>query len=424
MTMQKQFAAFLFALTCALPAMPALAQSRAGIAAIVNEDIITNSDVDARANLAIQGGRLRPDANVLKQLRSQALDALIEEQIRLSEAKKANIKIDDKEIDDGFAKLAAQNNLTADQFKQILNKQPGNLASLRHQIEAQIAWGQIVKRKLRPQVNVSDTEIDNYLAEQDKNKGKVEYEVADIFLPAHNPQEEASALKLAQEIITQMREKGQRFSVLARQFSQGSEASKGGLLGWVRQGTLDPELDKVLAVMPVNEASTPVKAADGYHVLFLKGKREIQSLAEQSRKVQIKQVFSPAPPQAPPQYVQQSFEQIKKWQAQAVDCTAMQNIIKANPSPLSKDLGMMQLSDLPPPVLAAVQNAPIGKIQEPLRAADGFLLLMVCGREDQVDNEAVRDAAANIIGSERLNRLQRRYFRDLKDAAYIDRKDS
>lgn len=411
---------FLFLVLMLLPCLVHAQAPRAGIAAIVNDDIITNSDVMSRVNLAIQGARMQPDPQVLEQIKHQALQALIEEQIRLSEAKRLNIKVDEKEIDEGFAKLAAQNNIPPEQFAKILSRGPGALSSVRRQIQTQIAWGSIVKRKLRPQVNVGDTDIDNYLAEQARNKGKMEFETAEIFLRVQNPEQDAGAAKMATDIVDQLRSHKQRFSVMAKQFSQGAEANKGGLLGWVTEGRLDPSLDNALKSLKIGETSDPIKMSDGYHILFLKNKRQIMSVAEQSQQLQIKQLFMPAPPQAPPAYQQKAFETMKQWQQQAVDCTAMQNLIKANPSPISKDLGMVRIADLPPPIAAVVRDAPIGKVQEPLRGSDGFLMVMVCGREDQANSEDIRTTAANAIGSERLNRLQRRYFRDLKDAAYID----
>jgi peptidyl-prolyl cis-trans isomerase SurA len=406
-------------------ALPVHAQQpRAGIAAIVNDQIITNGDVDSRVSLALQGARMKPDAQMLEQIRNQALQALIEEQIRLSEAKNLNVKVDPKELDGAFATLAAQNNLTAEQFKQLLSKDPKALASLQRQLETQIAWGSVVRRKLRPQINVSDTDIENYLAEQDRNKGKTEYEIAEIFLRVQNPQDEAGALKVAQNMIEQMRGGKQRFSVLAKQFSQGSEASKGGLVGWMTEGRLDPAVENALKPLKLGDVTDPIKMSDGYRIVFLKDKRKILSTEEENLKIQIKQLFMPAPAQAPPAYLNQAFAQVKQWQTQAVDCQSMQNLIKENPSPISKDLGMVRIVDLPAPVAAVVKDAPTGKIQEPLRGADGFLLVMVCGRQTEVEKEAVRDAAANVIGTERLNRLQRRYFRDLKDAAYVDIKTS
>lgn len=412
--------ACLLAVLCSLFAPSPSIAARAGIAAIVNDQVITNSDVDARVNLALQGAQIKPDKHILQQIRTQALQALIEEQIRLTEAKNANVKVDPKEIEGAFATLAAQNNMTAEQFQKILSRDPAALNSLRRQLETQIAWGGVVRRKLRPQINVSDTDIDNYLAEQERNTGKTEYEIAEIFLRAQNPAEEAGALKLARDMVKQMREKKQRFSVLAKQFSQGSEASKGGLIGWVTEGSLDRALDEALKTMKLGDVTDPIKLADGYHILFLKDKRRILSLSEQNAKVQVKQLFMPAPAHAPPAYLSQAFAQVKQWQAQATDCQSMQNLIKENPSPISKDLGMVRLVDLPRPVMDVVKDAPIGKVQDPLRGADGFLLVMVCGRQTDIDQEALRDAAANEIGNERLNRLQRRYFRDLKDAAYID----
>ena len=396
------------------------AQTSAGIAAVVNDNVITNSDVQARLHLALQGAREEPPPAVRAELEHQALNSLVEEQIRLAEVNRLNIDVTDAEIDDGINKLAAQNNIPPEKFLAILQQKPEILRSLRDQIHVQVGWGKLVRQKLRPQVNVSDSDIENYLAEQKTQTGKMQYEVAEILLPFQDAASEQQSLDLAKKILGELHSKRQRFSVLARQFSQGAEASKGGLLGFVKAGQLEPALDEALTKLPLGDASMPIKTADAYHILFLKDKKEIMSLAESNQKLQIKQLFSPAPQQAPPDYVEASYRRIKGWQSQATDCIAMQKLILDNPSPLSRDLGMVSLVDLPPPVAEVVKDAPTGKALDPLRAADGFLLMMVCGRDDKVSDEAVRDAAANILGSDKLNRLQRRYFRDLKDAAYVD----
>ncbi len=410
----------LVACVCLLPFISHAENGAGGIAAIVNDTVVTNSDVNARVNLIVQGARAQPDAATRKQLSQQTLQSLIEEQIRMSEVKKQDIAVDDAEIDDGIDKLAAQNNIPPDKFRMLLQQVPGNLETLRNQIRVQAGWGKLVRQKLRPQVTVTDTDIDTYLSEQKKQTGKTEYELAEILLPYHDTVSENAMRALTQKIIVEMQTKHTRFSVLAKQFSQGAEANKGGLLGFVKEGQFDAALEQAAKAMNIGDVSPPVKTASAYHVLYLKNKRQIMSLEESSKKLQIKQLFIPAPPQAPDDYVQQAYGQMKQWQSQATDCIAMQKIITANPSPMSRDLGMMSLSDMPQPVAALVKDAPTGKALDPLRAADGFLLLMVCGHDDAAGGEAVRDAAANIIGSERLNRLQRRYFRDLKDAAYID----
>jgi peptidyl-prolyl cis-trans isomerase SurA len=415
----SRFYLFLFVLICA-PYM-ACAQNSAGIAAIINDNIITMSDVKARVSLVLQGARAEPPPNVRKELEQQALQTLIEEQIRMTEVKRLNIDVTDQDIDEGIAKLAAQNNIPPDEFKEILQQKPDVYRSLRDQIRTQAGWGKLVRQKLRPQIIVSDADIDTYLNEQKKQIGKMEYEVAEILLP-YEAANEKQIFNLAQQILGELHSRKQRFSTLAKQFSQGAEASKGGLLGWVKAGQLEKSLDDALPKLALGDATNPIKAGGAYHILYLKDKREVMSLQQSSRKLQIKQLFSPAPPQAPDNYVQASFARVKEWQTQATDCMAMQRLITANPSPMSRDLGMVALSDLPPPVAAIVKDAPTGKVLEPVHAADGFLLMMVCGRDDTVNEEAVRDAAANILGSERLNRLQKRYFRDLKDAAYVDNK--
>jgi len=97
----------------------------------------------------------------------------------------------------------------------------------------------------------------------------------------------------------------------------------------------------------------------------------------------------------------------------------MDEVLKKINSPMSRDMGQVKLAELPSPVVALVKDLPIGKISQPLRTNDSIGLFMVCGREESAEN-AVRDDIANTIGTDRLTRLQSRYYRDLRAAAYVD----
>ncbi|MDB5477924.1 MAG: hypothetical protein JWM96_419, partial [Alphaproteobacteria bacterium] len=377
----------------------------------------TTRDVQGRYLMAVHGANMQPDEQTQKQIRRQALDALIDEQIRIQEATKLGVTPTAAEVDESFAKLAQQNGLPPEQFKAAMANTPGVYESIRRQMSTQIAWANVVKKKIRPQVNITENDITAYIQEKEKNPAKVEYQVAEIFLRNTDNNQ-----KLAQQLIAQLNQ-GKRFSVLARQFSQGLEASKGGMLGWIPENRLEPVLDKAIKATPVGRISSVITSPRGLHILLILEKRDVLATKQGSQRINLKQILIPLPPQLPPEIMDKAMAQAKFLQSKSTDCKAMDEVLKKINSPMSRDLGQMRLADLPPAAVKIVKDLPLNKASEPARLPEGLAIFMVCSRTDTND-EAIREDVANAIGTERLNRLQYRYYRDLRAAAYVDIKQN
>lgn len=409
----KQFLIALFICICALPAF---AQTKLGIAAIVNDEVITSTDVEGRFNMAIKGANIDPSAAEEKTLRKQALDALIDEKIRIQEANRLGVVASKEEVEDAFKKVAGGNNIPPEEFRSALKDVPGLYESLLHQIKAQISWGNVIKKKIRPQINITESDISAYLEEKQKNPAKVEYNVAEIFLK-NTPNNE----KLAKQLVSEMRNGKQPFPAVARQFSEGLEASKSGLLGWIPENALDPALNDALKTAKQGAITDPITTPRGLHVLLLREKRDVMNAEDSAKRIHMKQIIIPLPMNVPDEINEKGLAQARFFQGEAKDCKTMDEVLKKINSPMSRDMGQVKLSELPSPVVAIVKDLPVGKISPPLRTNDSIGLFMVCGREENAEN-AVRDDIANTIGTERLGRLQHRYYRDLRAAAYVDLK--
>jgi peptidyl-prolyl cis-trans isomerase SurA len=390
------------------------AQNNISIAAIVNDNIITSNDVMGRINLGLQGANFKPDAKMIEEFKKQALDALVDEEIRLSEARRLGISPTKEEIDEAFANLSKQNSKTPEEFAALLKKFDGVHASLQHQLATQIAWNNVVKRKVRPQIKVSEEDIDAYIAEQAKNPAKIEYQVAEIFLRNTD-----TNMKLAKQLIQELRSGKQRFSAVARQFSQGLEASKGGLIGWIKQGALEPVLDQTIQNTVTGQISDVITSVRGLHIFLVREKRDILPPDLSSQRYKIKQLIVPVPASAPQEIRTKAMAFARNMHSETKDCKVMDASIKKMNHPLSRDLGEVRLGDLAPALIRAVKDQPENKLTDPVQTADGIVMYMVCGRSTAVE-DTIRNDVANTIGAERLNRLQQRYYRDLRSAAYVD----
>jgi peptidyl-prolyl cis-trans isomerase SurA len=80
---------------------------------------------------------------------------------------------------------------------------------------------------------------------------------------------------LADKLVMEMTQNHVPFPRVASQFSQAAGASRGGDLGWVQEGQLDPKLDTIITHMKEGELAKPVRTDDGYHILFLRQKTTV-----------------------------------------------------------------------------------------------------------------------------------------------------
>ena len=255
-------------------ALPLHAENAARIAAVVNNQLITSTELNDRLALTRGAGGMPDNAETRQKLAPQILRSLIEEQLRMQEAVKQKIVIDDNEVKAGFAQIAQQNNMTPEQFQAELHQAGVNDKTLMDQVRTQIAWAKLIRERLSPKVQIQPADVEAYIARLKNDIGKPQYLLAEIVLPVDNAAEENQIMQLAGRIIADMK-KGARFSAIARQVSQSATARNGGDLGWINSGDLAKELDEVLPKLPVGQITDPIRTSRGYVILLLREKRNL-----------------------------------------------------------------------------------------------------------------------------------------------------
>jgi peptidyl-prolyl cis-trans isomerase SurA len=454
--------------------------ARAGIAAVVNDDAITFSDIRNRMHLYMAGMPPNPPPEALKKIEQQTLGRLIDETLQMQEAKRLGIVVEQAQLAAGMAQLAANNKLTVEQFGEKIAASGIKQSTLLAKLRAEIAWGMVVRRKLRPQVNVSETEIDNEMNRLARSKGKPEYQVAEIFLPVTSPETESLTREDAGKILTQLGS-GASFPQLAKQFSKAPGAAQGGDLGWVQQGQLDPALDQALSGMEPGQLTQPVKTERGYHILFLRDKREGGSIASAkppARPAPVKPAVAPAPalveaapaveaemhlmqiiiPAAPTEAkaeIAAKTNRAASLKAELASCDAMAAKAADYGTSDRSDLGMQKLENLPPDIRTAVAPLADNELSAPVRTQSGIAVYMVCSRTEATPatpapetaaapaaepekapekaaeaaaapaaapDDASRNQIASDLGLKRLDQMAERYLKDLRATAYIEKR--
>lgn len=272
--MKTFFALAVLVLMTALP-HGAQAQNKMSIAAVVNDDAISMTDVADRMKLVMVSSGLPNTPEIRAKIMPQIIENLIEEQLKMQAAKRAKLEVTEEEVEEGMGIIAAQNKFTPEQFKDIMGKQGVPANTLTRQIRAQLAWNKVVKETLRNQVNVSETDVNMRLERLKDKIGQTEYLVSEIFLPLDNPKRNAETEGLAQRMTKELQAGKAPFGPVAAQFSKAPGADKGGSIGWVQPGQLEAALDKVLLTLAEGQVSNPIKTQTGIHILLLQKKRTL-----------------------------------------------------------------------------------------------------------------------------------------------------
>ena len=274
--MKKSVSAFL-AVCALLPLAPVVAHATntQGIAVIVNQDAITQSNVNDRMKLIATSTGMPDTKELMDKLRPQVIDMLVEEQIKLQEAKRLKLTVTQEEINGGFTQISQQNNIPAEDFKKMLKARGIRIGTMEDQIRSQIAWGKVVQKRVRPQIDVSDADIDSQLELLRSKMGKAEYRLANIYLPFNEEKKQGEVKAFADKVVGQLRQQPELFPRVAIQFSQAPGAAQGGVMGWVSEGELATELDEKLPSLTVNEVSDPIKTLSGYYILLVREKRQM-----------------------------------------------------------------------------------------------------------------------------------------------------
>lgn len=274
--MRKLFFLLISVFVISIFVAPAYAGTGAnGIAAVVNEEAISVSDVFARMKLIMISSGMPNSKDARDKMRPQIMNILVDEQIKVQEAVRLGIEVSEKDIDNGFRTIAGQNKMTADKFGELLSKDGVSVRTLRDQIKSQIAWSQVVQKRLRPQVKITEIDINVMRERLASNTGKTEYLLSEIFLPVEEKKDDNNARQLSYRLIQQLEEGHTPFQVLATQFSQSSAAAIGGDLGWVQEDNLQEEIGKKLKSMGKGNFSQPIRSISGYHIVLLRQKRII-----------------------------------------------------------------------------------------------------------------------------------------------------
>jgi peptidyl-prolyl cis-trans isomerase SurA len=198
---------------------PASGQQSLRAAAVVNDQVISQLDVEMRMRLVMLSAGISPQEVERGRLQDQVMRNLINERLQLQAAERFGFSVSEEEIDEAVARVAQNNNMSADRFLSILRQNNVTVETFREQLRANLAWQKVIRNRLSRDVSISDEDVDDAVERFQARQGERQYRVREIFLAVDEEQELPRVRQTAQRLMQQLRQ-GAEFGALARQFSQ------------------------------------------------------------------------------------------------------------------------------------------------------------------------------------------------------------
>ncbi len=391
------------------------------IVAIVNDEVITNHDVDRRVRLVFISSGIPDTAENRKRVGQQVLRALIDERAQFQEAKRLRVSVSETEIDEGIERIEKGNRMPPGQIARDLAAKGGDIATLRDQIRAGISWAKLVRQRFGNVVQITNEQVDEVLRESERNRDKPEFLVAEIFLPVDQTAPEAEQVRVAERIIQDFKG-GANFAALAREFSQGTSAATGGDLGWIRSGQLDPEIDRAIAGLQRDQISRPIRTATGIHVIYVRGRRIPSKPEPGPLLVSFRQIFVHVGENPTLDVIERQVGLAESIWRNTKSCAEMERKAKEIKSPARNDLNNLPFDQLPDQLKDILSKLKPGQTTQPMRVGPGLIILMLCDRHRHVDEyrPPTKDDIRDGLFRQRMEQYARRYQRELRRAANVD----
>lgn len=393
-----------------------------GVAAVVNDDMISTLDIDQRLSFVLATTGLQDSPDVRKKLIPQIIRALVDERLQSQEASRQGITVTQDDIDASYARVDSQRQLPPGSFREFLARSGVPADTVEDQMRAQIGWSKVVFQKLRTKVRVSEDDVKLERERLAQGQNVNEYQISSIVLAVNDPSEDASVKELADNLAAEVNS-GASFEALARQFSAGGpEMVEQNQFRWVQLHQLEPTLAKRLAKMVKAQVSEPIRTLSGYHLIKLHDTRSSNTSATIDSEVLLKEITMKLKPTAQQKEAEMLIEiarEVGKYPGTCQD-DAIAGIGGMDELEFSVKFDRLAFRNIQPQMQMMLANLRVGDVSEPFATPDGIHMVMLCERIELPQQLPPVEKVKERLYQEKLELEAAKRLRELRREAFVE----
>lgn len=396
------------------------------IVAVVNQELVTNSEVQQRVERVIQETGRPASGPAREELERRVLDQLIDERAQLSHARDSGVRVDESEIDRAVGSIAAQNQLSQTELRQRLRAEGLDYGRFRNNLRDQMLLERVREREVQTRILISDRDIENWLVEERQRAGLTsEFDIAQIVIAVPEnagPAEVAVRRARAIEALQRLRS-GEDFSALVRTMSDGSKEND-GRLGMRPAAKLPDIFVEAVKPLQIGEVAPQVlRSGAGFHILKLIARQDAALTVTQQHARHILLRVSPQLSQATAIRRLAGYKrEIESGRARFEDLARRYS--DDGSAAGGGDLGWAGPGLFVPEFEQALATLEPGRISDPVVSRFGVhLIQLIERREVPLDVRQQREMARNALREKRYAEAYAEWAREVRARAFVELRD-
>ena len=395
------------------------------IVALVDESVVLQSELEMRiAEISANAARANRPLPEPEQFRKEVLDSLVLENLQMQLAERVSIRFNDDEINRILGTMAENNNLSFDEYLNVLNE-AGVYLQTREQVRKQMTLQELQRGMVNRRIQITEQEIDNFLnSEMGREIMAPDYFVEHMLIPTGSEEPAASKqnkLRFAADLVARVKE-GEDFAQVRAAARQAQQFEIGGTeFGWRKAEQLPNLFREIVEGMEVGDVEGPIEAGNGYHLIQLANKA---GGAEQMVKQTNFRHIMLTPNEIRDE--QQTEEAIRDLRQQITDGADFATLARQNSDDDTSvvaggDMDWINEGQLPRDMETVVDSLEIGELSEPFRSSTGWHIVEVLERRvSDLSRIYSRNQAANALRNRKFDLELQNWLIEIREEAFVE----
>ncbi len=393
------------------------------VVAIVDDDVIMASELRervsaVRANLEARKMQLPPEDQLIR----DTLDRLILESIQIQMGTRAGVRISDEQLNEAVKRIAAQNRMSLEQFREVLEQQGQSYDAVREQVRREMIIQRVQAGNVNQRIQITEQEVGNFMSTQEGQAlNQPEYHLLHALMPIDPDASDRTIAAATAQVNDAMKRirAGGKFQQVIQSSTQPYNFS-GGDLGWRKLNDLPSLFIEIVPTLSAGQTADPVRSESGFHIIFLEAVRGVDQVVTQTKARHI--LVKPSEIMTE----DQARDLVAQLRARALAGEDFGDLAREYSEDIGSaaeggELGWTMPGQMVPEFEAAMRDTAVDQISQPVRTQFGWHIIKVEGRrEEDMTNEASRARAMDHVHNRKYQEELDAWLRQIRDEAFVD----
>ena len=394
-----------------------LASKEIFIIANINDEIITNIDLENRLNLALEISKLPNEEEIKKRLSSQILKVLIEERLKIQEANRLGIYVTNEEVIKEINILESRLGLELNSLIEDYKRKGIPEITILNQIRSQVLWRKLLYSTVIKNFKVPENQLEEALESYIKTSGDMEYNLSEIFISFALSDEESAKIKI-QSILSRLTP--DNFSLLAEQFSDGAVIYQNQNTNWTRESMLAEHSKKILSDLDINLISRPVKGPNGYHIYLINDKRKTKKVKKNQILYDLSQIYFSLGEEKNNEKINYYKNLLNQIRGVVNGCKELEKTINELDEAIGGKMGIVNKDSIEKDFIKVLEGLEPGKLSQHTVSKNGVHALMLCSPIIENSLEKLKQNIEAKIRYIKINNSSQLYLNRVRKRALIE----